>query len=120
MRDEFPIQVERSRTEYLPFYPKTAPHAKNGIFKIWRRKEIFLVLISDGMGWDHVSASLETRCPDWKEMCWLKNLFFDEDEAVLQFHPPTKDYINMAKNCLHLWRPHAGMELPDPVMVGFK
>ena len=29
------------------------------------------------------------------------------------FHPPEKDYVNMAKTCLHLWRWTKG-EIPRP------
>jgi len=118
MREKFPNQVERSRTQH-PLYPRTSPHENNGLFRIWRKKDEFVVLISDGGGWDHVSVSLQKRCPDWSEMCWIKNLFFDKEEAVLQFHPPRSDYVNNCGTCLHLWRPQGGMELPDPLMVGF-
>jgi len=38
-------------------------------------------------------------------MTTVKNLFFDPDELVIQFHPPKKDYVNFHKNTLHLWRP---------------
>lgn len=55
-------------------------------------------------GWDHVSVSLLDRCPTWDEMCYIKNLFWEEDEMTIQFHPRKKDYVNMHPYCLHMWK----------------
>ena len=78
------------------------------------------VVVSDGGGWDHVSVSCESRCPTWEEMCAVKNLFFRDDEAVIQFHPKKADYINMHPYCLHLWRAQdAEFPTPPSYMVGF-
>ena len=70
--------------------------------------------------WQHVSVSRGDRCPSWEEMCMVKNLFFDEEEVVVQFHPRKSQYVNLAKNCLHLWRLSDGREFPTPpsIMVG--
>ena len=54
--------------------------------------------------WEHVSVSLEKRCPNWKEMCLVKDLFWDESECVIQFHPPRSEYVNNHPFCLHLWK----------------
>ena len=64
----------------------------------------FVVIASDGMGWEHVSVSLKNRCPNWTEMCYMKNLFWDKEDCVVQFHPPQNEYVNNNENCLHLWR----------------
>lgn len=37
---------------------------------------ILAVVVSDGDDWDHVSVSLQNRCPTWDEMCWIKAIFF--------------------------------------------
>ena len=34
-----------------------------------------------------------------------KALFWDEDDCVIQYHPPRSEYVNNHQNCLHLWRP---------------
>lgn len=93
----------------------------NGYFLIPFEGRYYAVIISDGMGWDHVSVSLPNRIPGWSAMCFIKNTFFDENEAVVQFHPPKKDYINNHPHCLHLWKKQ-GYEfpLPNPIMVGIK
>lgn len=36
-------------------------------------------------GWEHVSISLQTRPPNWQEMAFVKDLFWEDDECVLQF-----------------------------------
>lgn len=71
------------------------------------------VIVSDGLGWDHVSVSLPDRCPTWEEMCFVKNLFFREDERVVQYHPAKAEYRNEHAFCLHLWRCQT-QEFPAP------
>ena len=67
---------------------------------------------SNGGGWDHVSVSFPNRCPTWDEMCKIKDIFFDEDECCVEYHPKKKDYVNLHPYCLHIWRPQAA---PIPV-----
>lgn len=78
------------------------------------------VIASNGMGWEHVSVSRKDRPPLWEEMCQIKDMFWDKDDCVLQYHPPEADYVNNHPNCLHLWRP-IGVEVPRPdsLLVGF-
>ena len=71
------------------------------------------VIFSRGGGWDHVSVSFHDRCPTWDEMCYIKDLFFEAGECVMQLHPAKKDYINMHPYVLHLWRPQQS-EIPMP------
>lgn len=79
------------------------------------------VIVSDGMGWDHVSVSYPFRCPNWPEMEQIKRLFFEDAEAVFQLHPPISDYVNFHPFCLHMWRPHnATIPLPPSILVGPK
>ena len=71
--------------------------------------------------WEHVSVSLPNRCPNWEEMCFVKSLFWDDEEAVMQLHPPRSTWINNHAYCLHLWRPlKAKIPLPPEVAVGLK
>jgi len=74
---------------------------------------------SDGMGWEHVSVSLRTRCPSWAEMHRVKNLFWDNNDIVVQYHPPESEYINNHPFCLHLWR-QIGQDfnIPPRLLVG--
>jgi hypothetical protein len=60
-----------------------------------------------------VSVSTKTRCPFWKEMCFVKDLFWDAEEPVMQLHPAKSTWVNNHNYCLHLWRP-TGEELPLP------
>ena len=69
-------------------------------------------------GWEHVSVSLPNRCPNWDEMCFIKDLFWDDEETVVQFHPRKSEYVNNYPHCLHLWR-QVGVEpvLPTRILV---
>lgn len=79
------------------------------------------VIASDGDGWEHVSVSLPNRCPTWGEMCRIKSLFWDEEDSVMQLHPPRSTWVNNHQYCLHLWRPERGtIPLPPSHMVGYK
>jgi hypothetical protein len=54
-------------------------------------------------------------------MCQIKALFWDEEEAVMQLHPPRSDYVNVHHFCLHLWRPtETTIPLPPSILVGPK
>jgi hypothetical protein len=46
-------------------------------------------------GWDHVSVSLPNRCPNWQEMCFIKDVFFDAHECAMQLHPPKSENVNL-------------------------
>jgi hypothetical protein len=86
------------------------------IFKICGQK--LRVIASAGLGWDHISVSHKKRCPTWHEMCRIKDIFFDDEDIVLQFHPPKKNYINIHPFCLHLWRnQNDEIKLPPMILV---
>jgi len=74
-----------------------------------------------GIDWEHVSVSLPNRCPNWPEMCHIKSLFWDDEETVMQLHPPKSKWINNHPHCLHMWRPlNAEIPLPPDITVGAK
>jgi len=88
--------------------------ALNGAFLIPGRNNYKLkVIASDEMKWDHVSVSLQNRCPNWQEMSFIKSLFFQDHEVCFQLHVSHMDHINCHNNCLHMWRPH-NIEIPLP------
>lgn len=82
------------------------------------RKPYGSVIWSFGEGWEHVSIAPfnRRRKPDWDDMCRLKDMFFYDDEVVVQYHPAKKDYVNILDNCLHLWRPTEGT-FPTPPTI---
>lgn len=63
--------------------------------------------------WEHVSVSLPNRTPNWAEMSFIKGLFWNKEDCIIQFHPPESKYVNFHDYCLHLWRP-VGIEIPMP------
>ena len=113
MKDRFCDRVERARVNDGKWASPAG--ATYGAFRlrIPRSGRVFLCIVGDGLGWDHVSVSLADRCPTWEEMQAIKQLFFRDDEWVVQYHPAQADYINHHKYVLHMWRPH-NVELPKP------
>lgn len=92
-------------------------YGNNGLFVIaLKHKQQVTVIASDGMGWEHVSVSRKDRPPTWDEMCQIKDMFWDDEDCVVQYHPPKSHYVNNHPNCLHLWRP-TGVELPAPMSI---
>lgn len=92
----------------------------NGCFKVHVNGRSFKVIASSGGGWEHISVSpwSEKRkaCPSWEEMCAIKDLLFEPEECVVQFHPPESEYVNNHPYCLHLWRYTHG-NFPRPPMI---
>lgn len=69
--------------------------------------------------WEHVSVSLKNRTPTWAEMEFVCRLFWDEEEAVMQLHPPRSQWVSNHPFCLHLFRPiDQAIPLPPVGMVG--
>lgn len=98
-------------------------YGNNGCFIVKRDKRYLHCIVSDGADWEHVSVSLDDRTPRWNEMCMIKALFWDEEDAVIQIHPPKKDYVNHHPYCLHLWRKCGTNDFydkPPSILVGPK
>ncbi|MFP7486435.1 hypothetical protein SFC65_19915 [Priestia filamentosa] len=114
---------------YLNEYRKPLPMVgdlgdeHNGFFEMRIKGEKYRIMASNGFGWEHVSISHQQKhkIPSWKTMNELKELFFEDDEVVMQLHPKKEDYINNHPGTLHLWRP-VDQEIPTPPsqMVGLK
>jgi hypothetical protein len=83
-------------------------------------------IASDGGGWEHVSVHVANRAnklfmPNWEEMCWIKNTFWDPDDVVMQLHPDEREYVNNHPTTLHLWRPlHETIPTPPRILVGYR
>ena len=71
---------------------------------------------SDEVPWEHASVSYPDRCPTWEEMAWIKSLFWEDEEMVVQIHPRRSQYVTYHPFCLHLWRP-IGLALPEPPTI---
>lgn len=105
-------------------YCSTPEDGFNGLFRFRIDTHIIRCVVSDCEGWQHVSVSMEreSKCPPWGVMCKIKELFWEDEEVVCQFHPKKSEYVNMHPYCLHLWRCTDGREFPTPPMnmVGIK
>ena len=75
----------------------------------WFKMGGLSVMAHDGIGgdvdgWEHVSVSRPDRVPTWEEMCLVKDVFWGEEEVVIQIHPKKSEYVNRHPYVLHLWR----------------
>jgi hypothetical protein len=125
---------EKSRILDHPTMGSTSADGNNGAFTLpsvepgWT---LYLICSDggdpecpEGHGWEHVSVSVRDarnrlRLPTWKEMCQVKELCWDAEDCVVQYHPKRSAYVNHHPTVLHLWRWTAG-EFPQPpsILVG--
>lgn len=114
-----------------PILATTDADGNNGAFCIRQTngRELWIIA-SDGtdwkenvgteIPWEHVSVHVfdgkRTITPRWEEMCKIKDIFWDEEDIVIQFHPKKSEYVNNHPNTLHMWRP-IGIEFPTPPKI---
>jgi len=128
MRDKLPEKLEAGRLTSGPMASHRSWGGYGAFFVQGPCGEELKIIASgddaddkDSHGWEHVSVSTRRRCPNWQEMCFVKDLFWDEEECVIQFHPPKSQYVNNHNFCLHLWRPvDDHVRLPPSILVGVK
>lgn len=100
-------------------FPSKSSYGNNGLFEISIGTNLYTIVASDGLNWEHVSVSKivakgrPNQCPTWEDMCIIKNRFWSKDQTVLQYHPSEKEYVNIHPGTLHLWRPMKE-EIPKP------
>ena len=92
-----------------------------GAFEILRNQCLLICISSAMLRWQHVSCHKiitqqrrkARKIPTWNDMCFVKGLFWDEEDCVIQYHPPKSQYVNDNPFVLHLWLP-VGIEIPLP------
>ena len=133
MKSVFPDIVEKGRIS--PHGYASSRGDSFGFFLVKYSNGLMLKILAspgDKEGWeqsklpmppfDHVSVSVLMngkqldRCPTWEEMCYVKDLFWNDDETVVQYHPPKTNHVNIHKYCLHMWKV-VGQEFPMPPMA---
>jgi len=126
MKATLPEKLERGRITLgrMASDPTFGPY---GMFQVHGPCRAKLTIMAAGgeyseeAGWEHVSVSTPRRPPNWQEMCFVKSLFWDDEETVMQLHPPRSQYINNHPHCLHLWRPiDQAIPLPPSILVGVR
>lgn len=123
---------ESSRVTFGPMR-STYIDGNNGSFLVdspepgWR----LALIVSDGsdssvpecLGWEHVSVhafrGAKERTPSWREMAFVKDLFWESEDVVMQLHPRRSQYVNNHPHVLHLWRSRT-QAIPEPpaMLVG--
>lgn len=109
-----------------PQYCSTEVEGFNGLFRLTIDGALIRCIASDGGGWQHVSVSIEysAKPPAWAIMCKVRDLFWEDTDWVVQFHPPKAEYVNHHPGCLHLWKYTGGgpFQMPTPhfILVGPK
>jgi hypothetical protein len=90
----FKVPEEYRMKSLTGMFKSTEADGNNGYFIIPFESFELLVVASDGLDWEHVSVSLRNRTPNWREMCFIKDLFWSKDDCVLQYYPAESEYVN--------------------------
>ena len=109
------LHIKKELLKYTIDHPFCGPYNEldgaNGALVIpsCETSRKLMILISDGMGWEHLSVhaiglNKEPRIPTYFEMCYLKDLFWNDEDTVVQFHPKKSEYVNLHNHTLHLCR----------------
>ena len=122
MRKHVELQLEDGRVTSGPM-ASDERYGLTGAFSLISPKGTELHVVSSGpntpTGWEHVSVSTTNRCPNWPEMCWVKDRFWERHETVVQYHPPEENYVNHHPYCLHMFRhPTLPFPMPPALLVG--
>lgn len=115
--------VEKILSHYV--YCSTFNEGNTGVFEITskERGKTFFIISSIENNWEHVSIYIpkkgrKFKIPTWNDMCYIKNLFWEGNETVVQFHPKESSYVNDHPGTLHLWKKvNEEYELPPENMV---
>lgn len=127
---------ESARVLHHPQLGSDASFGNNGAFTMASPEPGWglVIIASDGddpdvpesAGWEHVSVHAENRngknrTPTWKEMCFVKDLFWEPEDVVMQLHPRKSEYVSFHDFTLHLWRSRT-QPIPEPpsMLVGPK
>lgn len=122
MRHHVPLSLSENRVR-TGQYASDESYGMAGCFRLIAPGGGMLVTMSSGvdreLGWEHVSVTANQRAPYWSEMQFVKNIFWSEDECVVQYHPPRSESVDFHPHCLHLWRPiDMSMPMPESLLVG--
>ena len=120
---------EENRLIDHPILKSDSSFGNNGAFYIQSPEPGWMLacIVSDDLGWEHVSvhafrfANKQQRVPSWREMCYIKDIFWDGEDTVVQYHPRKSEYVNNHYYTLHLWR-NTKVRFPEPnsLLVGVK
>jgi hypothetical protein len=125
MKKFVPLSLQANRIREGD-YGSDESYGLAGAFRLIAPGGALLLAVSSGSGphvegWEHVSVSAEKRCPSWDEMCFVKDLFWDEQEMAVQYHPPKSEYVNHHPYCLHIWKPtKMVIPMPPTLLIGPK
>jgi len=104
-------EIEQYRIPDFGQWSSTSEDGPNGVFLIPFSEKVSLACFAASrIDWEQVGVfpvcgdGYLARCPTWEEMCFVKNLFWQGNETVLQFHPSKSEYVNLYPFMLHLWK----------------
>ena len=123
MKSRVPERLESGRVK-TGLWASSPEHGFNGVFLVQGPCGCKLDIGAETgieSGWEHVSVSTDRhRSPNWQEMCFVKDLFWGEEECVIQYHPPASQYVKNDRYRLHMWKPcRFSVPTPPASLIGY-
>jgi hypothetical protein len=69
--------------------------------------------IHNNKKWLHVSFSRRSRIPEYRDIQQVKRDFIGDNKKAIMVFPEKKNYVNISRNCLHLFSCLDGEVLPE-------
>ena len=101
------LMFEKQPKKWIAVQMASKAVMKAGHITLKNGKKGTFVMGRDEAGLEHVSVQLFGKLPTWSEMCEVKDIFWSDEEMVVQIHPKKSEYVNITE-ALHLWRPKDG------------
>lgn len=71
--------------------------------RVFKRGSIQALVSKDDGAW-HISVSHPMRYPTWDEISKARYDLVPDDAFMVMILPPRAEYVNLHKNCFHLWQ----------------
>lgn len=80
------------------------------LWVVGKKPDLMSIIASVDRGYMHVSVAHSSRYPTWDEIHTIRDWAFPEDMEVVMVLPREVDYVNLHRNCFHLWESACGEE----------
>lgn len=80
------------------------------VLVLYRAEDEMSVLCSVDGGYMHMSIALPHRYPTWDEILSVRKWAFPDDMECVLVLARASEYVNVHKNCFHVWESRCGQE----------
>ena len=83
--------------------PKHKPLDSISPFASYYTYGLISIILATEQNRVHLSISHPKRYPTWDEIHYIRDKLTDPSKVFVMIMPPREYYVNIHKNCFHLW-----------------